>query len=190
MLIVYLYFFRTFEQPQMFLNILDCHFCTLLHVTSACLLSLYWNYSSTHTIPDFVFIAEWFTIQYKRVNQVRTPNGPSKEFNRHACVPATTSKHQQQHNITWMHYTGNKKAAVDFPMEIKSKIRRMYTHKLSLLLYRTSIPSVQNVYRSFLYLLSEKKFKQHSTTLIMSLPMWSVQWGVHPVWCRPVHSMK
>ena len=90
MLIVYLYFFHTFEHPKMFLNILGCHFCTLLRVTSACLLSLYWNYSSTHTISDFVSTDEWFTVQYKRVNHVRTPNGPSQEFIRQACVPATT----------------------------------------------------------------------------------------------------
>ena len=174
MLIVYLYFFRTFEQPQMFLNILDCHFCTLLHVPSACLLSLYWNYStcSTHIIPDFVSISEWFTIQYKQVNQVRTPNGPSKEFNRHACVPATTSKHQQWHNLdalyreqescTWLPH-GNQ----------KQNKENVYTQTCPSVIQNLNTECVECLRVIFIFAF-RKKFEQHSTTLIMSLPMWSV----------------
>ena len=93
-------------------------------------------------------------------------------------------------SITLMHYIGNKTAAVDFPKEIKSTTGRMCTHKFALLFYGTSKPSVKKVYRSFFATAFKKKFEQHSTTLIMSFVVWSVLWGVHPVWCRPVHSMK
>ena len=52
-------------------------------------------------------------------------------------------------SITLTHFIGNKKAAFDFPVEIKST-RRMRTHELVLLFHRTLKPSVQRSNRSLL----------------------------------------
>ena len=148
MLIVYLYFF--------------------IHLSSSkCSWKLYCHYtgtSSTYTIPDFISTDDWFTVQYKWVNKgvahspkkftgshtftyIHQMDLPRNLIGMHAyqLLPPNISS-----SITLMHYIGNKKAAVDFPMEIKSTISRMCTHVLALLLYRTSKPSVQKVYRSFL----------------------------------------
>ena len=123
---------------------------------------LYSKLSSIHTFRELVPTDDWSSDQYRWVNQgvrslpkksplvrshtsrytVRTPDGPSKEFTRHAyqLLPPNSS------SITLVHYVGNEKVAVDFPMEIKSTTRRMHTHELALLFCGTSKLSVQKVY--------------------------------------------
>ena len=90
---------------------------------------LYSKSSSTHTFSELVSTDDWSSDQYRWVNQgvrslpkknplvrksyfqVHTPDGPSKEFTRHAyqLLPPNSS------SITLVHYIGNENAAVDFP---------------------------------------------------------------------------
>ena len=90
------------------------------------------NCTRNKSMHDHAFsrlAADWSSDQYRWVNQgvrslpkkdplvrksyfqLRTPDGPSKEFTRHAYQLL----HPNSSSLTLVHYIGNEKAAVDFP---------------------------------------------------------------------------